>query len=97
MTTAETTLVPIASAEVAARPRLQPVGAQRAPARTLLLAPAFLLLAAVVLYPIAELIITSFRFYHLAQPWMGTPVRGLRELCRCAERRPLLGSDAHTR
>jgi multiple sugar transport system permease protein len=42
----------------------------------MLLAPAFLLLAAVVLYPIATLVVTSFRFEHLAQPWMGTPFVG---------------------
>jgi multiple sugar transport system permease protein len=41
-----------------------------------LLAPAFLLLTAIVLYPIVDLIITSFRFLHLAQPWMGSPFVG---------------------
>ncbi len=41
-----------------------------------MLAPAFLLLAAVVLYPIASLIWTSFHFNHLAQPWMGNPFVG---------------------
>ena len=41
-----------------------------------MLAPAFLLLAAVVVYPIADLIRTSFTFLHLAQPWMGNPFVG---------------------
>ena len=41
-----------------------------------LLAPAFLLLTLVVLYPIVQLIITSFQTYHLAQPWLGTPFIG---------------------
>ena len=41
-----------------------------------MLAPAFLLLAGVVLYPIAELIRNSVHFNHLAQPWMGTPFVG---------------------
>lgn len=41
-----------------------------------LLAPAFLLLLLVVVYPIATLIWTSFHFEHLAQPWMGSPFVG---------------------
>ncbi len=47
-----------------------------------LLAPAFLLLFAVVLYPIINLMITSFRFEHLAQPWMGTPFVGFENYAR---------------
>lgn len=42
-----------------------------------LLTPAVLLLGLVVLYPIGNLIWTSFRFEHLAQPWMGTPFVGI--------------------
>jgi multiple sugar transport system permease protein len=41
-----------------------------------MLAPAFLLLVAVVVYPIADLIRASFTFLHLAQPWMGNPFVG---------------------
>jgi multiple sugar transport system permease protein len=82
MSTAQTTLVPIASAEATARPRLSPLERGERRLGTLLLAPAFLLLAAVVLYPIIELVITSFRFYHLAQPWMGTPFVGFENYAR---------------
>jgi multiple sugar transport system permease protein len=42
-----------------------------------LLAPAFVLLALVVLYPIAQLVWTSFHTLHLAQPWLGNPFVGL--------------------
>lgn len=38
-----------------------------------LLAPAFLLLAAVVIYPIIELILTSFSENKLTEPWMAKP------------------------
>jgi len=41
-----------------------------------LLAPAFLLLFGVVLYPVVELINQSFRFNQLTMPWMGTPFIG---------------------
>lgn len=43
----------------------------------LLLAPAFLLLSAIVLYPISQLLVTSVQFNRLTQPWMGTPFVGL--------------------
>jgi multiple sugar transport system permease protein len=42
-----------------------------------MLAPAFLLLSAVAVYPIVRLIWTSLQFLHLAQPWMGSPFTGL--------------------
>ncbi len=42
-----------------------------------LLLPAFLLLGVVVLYPIANLVYSSFFFNHLAQPWLGQPFVGL--------------------
>jgi ABC-type sugar transport system permease subunit len=48
----------------------------------LMLAPAFVLLAAVVLYPITQLVETSFRFQHLAQPWRGTPFVGFENYAR---------------
>lgn len=48
----------------------------------MLLAPAVLLLAAVVLYPIVELILTSFTFNKLTEPWMGTPFVGLEQYAR---------------
>lgn len=41
-----------------------------------LLMPAFLLLAAVVIYPIARLLWTSLHIQHLAQPWLGQPFVG---------------------
>ncbi|MGL4324212.1 MAG: carbohydrate ABC transporter permease [Beijerinckiaceae bacterium] len=47
-----------------------------------MLAPAFVLLTLVVLYPIANLIWTSFHFEHLAQPWMGTPFIGFENYAR---------------
>jgi multiple sugar transport system permease protein len=77
MSSAETTLGPIATAKIAGRPRLQPLERSERRLGLLLLAPAFLLLSAVVLYPIAQLFITSFQFNHLAQPWMGTPFVGI--------------------
>ena len=82
MSTAETTLVPIASVEAIGRPRLSPLERSERRLGVLLLAPAFLLLAAVVLYPIVELVITSFQFNHLAQPWMGTPFVGFENYAR---------------
>jgi multiple sugar transport system permease protein len=42
-----------------------------------MLAPTFLLLSAVAVYPIVRLIWTSLQFLHLAQPWMGSPFTGL--------------------
>jgi multiple sugar transport system permease protein len=48
----------------------------------LFLAPAFLLLGLVVLFPIVRLIESSFRFQHLAQPWMGTPFVGFDNYAR---------------
>ena len=76
MSTADTTLVPIATAAVAQRPRLSPIERGERRLGYLLLAPAFILLVGVVLYPIVQLIITSFQTYHLAQPWLGTPFVG---------------------
>jgi multiple sugar transport system permease protein len=73
MTTAETALVPVAATEVKVRPRLSPLERGERRLGFLLLAPAFVLLLAVVVYPIVDLIITSFQFNNLAQPWMGTP------------------------
>lgn len=50
-----------------------------------MLAPAFLLLALVVVYPIVDLLVGSFRFNHLAQPWRGTPFVGLENYARAME------------
>jgi multiple sugar transport system permease protein len=80
MTTAETTLVPAAAAT--ARPRLSPLERGERRLGMLLLAPAFVLLAAVVIYPIVDLVITSFQFNNLAQPWMGTPYVGFENYAR---------------
>jgi multiple sugar transport system permease protein len=82
MSTAETSLVPVASADVRHRARLSPLERSERRLGLLLLAPAFLLLAAVVVYPIAQLVITSFQFNHLAQPWMGTPFVGFENYAR---------------
>jgi multiple sugar transport system permease protein len=56
-----------------ARPTLSPL--ERADRRlgAALLAPAFLLLTTVVLYPIAELILTSFSENKLTEPWLAKP------------------------
>ena len=64
------------------KPRLSPLERSERRLGFMLLAPAFLLLAVVVLYPIIELLTTSVRFYHLAQPWMGTPFIGLEHYAR---------------
>ncbi len=84
MTTADTTLVPMAAAAVKARPRPRLSPLERGERRLgfLLLAPAFVLLAAVVVYPIVDLVITSFQFNNLAQPWMGTPFVGFENYAR---------------
>ena len=82
MSTAESTLVPVAAAEVKARTRLSPVERGERRLGLLLLAPAFILLLAVVVYPIVDLIITSFQFNNLAQPWMGTPFVGFENYAR---------------
>ena len=82
MSTAETTLVPVAAAEVKARTRLSPIERGERRLGLLLLAPAFILLLAVVVYPIVDLIITSFQFNNLAQPWMGTPFVGFENYAR---------------
>jgi multiple sugar transport system permease protein len=82
MTTTETTLVPVAAADVQARPRLSPLERGERRLGYALLAPAFILLCAIVVYPIADLIVTSFQFNHLAQPWMGTPFVGFENYFR---------------
>jgi multiple sugar transport system permease protein len=82
MTTAESTLVPVAAADVQARPRLSPLERSERRLGYALLAPAFVLLCVIVVYPIADLIVTSFQFNHLAQPWMGTPFVGFENYFR---------------
>ena len=59
------------------RPALSPLDRAERRLGYVLILPAVLLLAAVVVYPIAQLIWTSFRFSQLTQPWMGTPFIGL--------------------
>ncbi|HRJ69205.1 MAG TPA: sugar ABC transporter permease [Beijerinckiaceae bacterium] len=59
--------------------RLTPLERSERRLGLVMLAPAFILLAATVIYPVATLIWTSFRFQHLAQPWMGTPFVGLEQ------------------
>jgi multiple sugar transport system permease protein len=48
----------------------------------LMMLPAFLLLSAVVLFPIVKLIQQSFHFLHYAQPWRGTPFVGFEHYAR---------------
>jgi len=64
------------------RHRLTPL--ERAERRLgfMMLLPAFLLLGVVVLYPIVNLVIGSFYFNHLAQPWMGQPFVGFENYAR---------------
>ncbi|HEY8566507.1 MAG TPA: sugar ABC transporter permease [Beijerinckiaceae bacterium] len=79
MTTAETTLPAVAAAQVRGKPKLRPLERSERHLGYALLTPAFLLLLAVVVYPIAELFVTSFRTNHLAQPWLGTPFVGFEQ------------------
>ncbi|MCP8937713.1 sugar ABC transporter permease [Alsobacter sp. SYSU M60028] len=64
------------------RARLSPLERAERRLGLMMLAPAVLLLCAVVVYPIVELVTTSLRFEHLAQPWMGTPFVGLDNFAR---------------
>ncbi len=64
------------------RAKLSPLERSERRLGILMLVPAVLLLGTVVLYPIFELLTTSVRFYHLAQPWMGTPFVGLDNFAR---------------
>jgi multiple sugar transport system permease protein len=82
MSTAETSLVPVAAAGVRRRAKLTPLERSERRLGLLLLAPAFLLLATVVLYPIAQLIVTSFQSNQLTQPWLGTPFVGFENYAR---------------
>ena len=61
-----------------------------------LLAPAFILLAAVVLYPIGTLIWTSFHFVQLTQPWLGQPFVGLDNFARALADERFWDAVAHT-
>lgn len=61
-----------------------------------LLLPAFALLAAIVVYPIVSLVINSFRFNHLAQPWMGTPFVGVENYAKALADGRFLESVLHT-
>jgi multiple sugar transport system permease protein len=96
MSTAETTLVPVASAEIAHRPRLSPLERGERRLGLALLAPAFLLLTGVVLYPIADLIVTSFQFSQLTQPWMGTPFVGFENYARALGDERFWDATLHT-
>lgn len=68
--------------DVPIRHRLTPLERAEQRLGLAMLAPAFLLLIAVVVYPIADLIRTSFTFLHLAQPWMGNPFTGFENYAR---------------
>jgi len=47
-----------------------------------MLAPAVILLAGVVVYPVGVLLVGSLQFNQLTQPWMGTPFVGLDNFAR---------------
>jgi multiple sugar transport system permease protein len=53
--------------------RLSPIEKRERRLGLLLLAPAAMLLAFIVVFPVAQLVLNSFRFIHLAQPWLGEP------------------------
>ncbi|KAA2235204.1 carbohydrate ABC transporter permease [Salinarimonas soli] len=77
MSTIESTLAPVAPPKARAKPGLSPIDRDERRLGFALLAPAFLLLFGVVVYPIVDLVVTSFQLNNLAQPWMGTPFVGL--------------------
>jgi ABC-type sugar transport system permease subunit len=53
--------------------RLSPIEKRERRLGLLLLAPAAALLAFIVVFPVVQLVLNSFRFIHLAQPWLGEP------------------------
>lgn len=53
--------------------RLSPIERRERRLGLLLLAPAAALLAFIVVFPVVQLVLNSFRFMHLAQPWLGEP------------------------
>lgn len=61
------------------RPLLPLTALERSERRlgALMIAPAFILLFAVVLYPVAQLLITSTQTLRLTEPWMNDPFIGL--------------------
>ena len=80
----------------AIRHRLTPLERSERRLGLLLLLPAFALLALVVLYPIATLIETSFRFENLTQPWMGTPFVGFENYQRALADERFWDATGHT-
>src|SRR6478609_7411123 len=84
------------NAAMSAAPPLSPL--ERAERRLgfALLAPAFILLSAVVVYPIGDLIVTSFQFNQLTQPWMGTPFVGFENYARALGDERFLEATLHT-
>lgn len=75
---------------------LSPIEASERRLGLMLLAPAFLLLLLVVVYPIAILIWTSFHFEHLAQPWMGKPFVGIENYTKALSDERFWESALHT-
>jgi multiple sugar transport system permease protein len=73
---------PAATSVAPLRHRLTPLEKSERRLGYLMIAPAFLLLAAIVVYPIVQLVSGSFYFNHLAQPWRGTPFVGFRNYAR---------------
>jgi multiple sugar transport system permease protein len=77
----------MAEQAIAAHEIARPASSRRLPLTTLerserrlgymMIAPAFILLFAVVLYPIGQLLVTSTRFVKLTEAWRGTPFVGL--------------------
>ena len=62
----------------------------------LLLAPAALLLALIVFYPIANLVYDSFFKILLTQPWLGEPFVGFENYARAMEDERFWGALGHT-
>ena len=78
------------------RHRLTPLERQERRLGFLMLAPAFLLLSAVVLYPIVRLVISSVHFQQLTQPWRGTPFVGLENYAHAMEDPRFWEATSHT-
>src|SRR5579862_5593095 len=62
----------------------------------LLLAPAALLLLVIVVYPVADLVYSSFFTIHLAEPWLGEPFAGLDNYLRAFQDERFWQSVLHT-
>jgi trehalose/maltose transport system permease protein len=62
----------------------------------LLLAPAALLLLVIVVYPVADLVYSSFFTIHLAEPWLGEPFAGFDNYLRASQDERFWHAVLHT-